>query len=172
MITCVFFFSRNVLIRRLSTVDFFAHGSFASSRVGGSYVCSILSTRSNYGSHLAFALSFSFFFAALMFSFSGADGEPFTFYPVFPCSEIHSKTFPLLPCAIAVGGLKQSRLVWPPPIGASSSMASQQHHRTRSSVDCQMVAIRKVERFLGELKRQQIHRLFFGHSTVILTSGV
>lgn len=29
-------------------------------------------------------------------------------------------------------------------------MASQRHHRTtRSSVDCQMVAIRKVERFLG-----------------------
>lgn len=55
-----------------------------------------------------------------MFSFSGTDGEPFTFYPVFPCSEIHSKTFPLLPCAIAVGGLKQSWLVWPPPIGASS----------------------------------------------------
>lgn len=27
-----------------------------------------------------------------------------------------------------------------------------------------MVAIRKVERFLGELKPQQIHRLFFGTS--------
>lgn len=26
-----------------------------------------------------------------MFSFSGADGEPFTFYPVFPCNEIHSE---------------------------------------------------------------------------------
>lgn len=36
VITCVFFFSRYVLSRRLSTVDFSAHSLIASSRVGDS----------------------------------------------------------------------------------------------------------------------------------------
>lgn len=41
VVTCVFFFSLYVLIRRLSTVDFSAHGLIASSRVENScvFVC-------------------------------------------------------------------------------------------------------------------------------------
>lgn len=53
--------------------------------------------------------------------------------------EIHSRRVRV---AIAVGGLKQSRLVLPPPIETSSLI--EQHYRRRTLVDCQMVAIRKV----------------------------
>lgn len=47
-------------------------------------------------------------------------GNPSLFILFFRAVKFTPKTFPSLPCAIAVGGLKQSWLVWPPPIGASS----------------------------------------------------
>lgn len=91
VITCVFSFSRGtVLIRRLSTVDFSAHGSIASSGVRDSRVC-ILSTRSNYCAlvrdgfssqfSFAFALMFSFIFFGCQRGFQW--GNPNASYPIF-----------------------------------------------------------------------------------------
>lgn len=164
VITCVFFFSRYVLSRRLSTVDFSAHSLIASSRVGDSCVCVCIFFPPELCSHSAFALSF--FAGSNVLFFFGAErlpmGNPILFI-LFSLAVKFTQDVSVAAVAIAVGGLKQSRLVWPPPIGASLIEYGQQHHLTL--VDCQMLAIRKVERFLVATNTQTLLR------SLLLTSG-
>lgn len=93
VVTCVFFFSLYVLIRRLSTVDFSAHGLIASSRVENScvYVCVLYPLEATW-----LSLSFpSQFFCALKCSLfrvrRGFIWLTLFFYPVFPCNGIYSR---------------------------------------------------------------------------------
>lgn len=79
-----------------------------------------------------------------MFSFSSAERVPMgipILFILFSLAVKFTQDVSVAAVAIAVGSVKQSRLVWPPPIGASLIDYGQQHHRTL--VDCQMVAIRK-----------------------------
>lgn len=142
VVTRVFFFSLYVLIRRLSTVDFSAHGLIASSRVENSfvYVCVFYPLETTW-----FSLSFSsqFFCALLCSLFRVPRGFLVNtiLLSCFPCSEIHIRR-PVAALTIAVGGLTQSRLVWLLPNGSSLVEYGQQNLWTL--VDRQILAIRKV----------------------------
>lgn len=75
------------------------HGRFFRSQLdcfqqSWGFVCVCIFFPPELCSHSAFTLSF--FLRALMFSFffgcgEASNGEPYTLYPVFPCSEIHSR---------------------------------------------------------------------------------
>lgn len=146
------------------------HGRFFRSQLdcfqqSWGFVCVCIFFPPELCSHSAFTLSF--FLRALMFSFFlGAErlpmGNPILFI-LFSLAVKFTQDVSVAAVAIAVGGLKQSRLVWPPPIGASLIEYGQQHHLTL--VDCQMLAIRKVERFLGATNTQTLLR------SLLLTSG-
>lgn len=149
------------------------HGRFFRSRLdcfqqswGSVRVCMYSFHQKQLCSHSQFVFLCYFARSNVLFFWYGEGsnwGSLILFYPVFPCSEIHSRCVSVAAIAIAVGGLKQSRLVWPPPIGASLIEYGASSSTERSSTVKWLPPFGKWSVFSGGLKQQQIHRLFFGH---------